>query len=107
MKGSGWLRARRRLRRGLGGRLGLLGEARKRRRTRDGELRQALAVERHTGVLQPVDELAVGQAVFARGGVDPHHPQAAEIALLSAAPDERVLERGVNRLLRGAVQLAL
>src|SRR5581483_9532006 len=39
--------------------------------------------------------------------VDPHDPQAAEVALLAAAADERVLQRGVDRFLRGAIQLAL
>src|SRR5262249_39422445 len=43
----------------------------------------------------------------ARGGVDPHHPQPAEIALLVAASDEGVLQRGVDRFFRGAIQLAL
>ena len=93
----------RRLRRGFG----LLGERRERGGARDGELRQALAIERDAGVLQAVDELPVGEAVLARGGVDADDPQPAEIALLAAAADERVLERGVDRLFRGAIQLAL
>ena len=57
--------------------------------------------------LQPVDQLAVGEAVLARGGVDADHPQAAEVALLAAAADEGVFERGVDRLFRGTIQLAL
>ena len=72
-----------------------------------GQLREALAVERDPGVLQAADHLAVGQPVFARRGVDPHHPQAAEVALLAAAADEGVLERGVDRFFRGPIQLAL
>src|SRR5206468_5987490 len=56
---------------------------------------------------QPVDELAVGKAVLARGGVDADDPQAAEVALLAAPAHERVLERGVDRFFRGAIQLAL
>ena len=80
---------------------------RERRRRGDRELREHLAVERVARGLEPGDQLAVGQAVLARGGVDPHHPQAAEVALLAAAADERVLERGVDRLFRGAIQLAL
>src|SRR3989475_5173890 len=85
----------------------LLRQAGKRGRARDGELRQALAIERDAGVLQPVDQLAVGEAVLARGGVDADDPQAAEVAFLAAPAHERVLERGVARFFRGAIQLAL
>ena len=88
-------------------RLGLLGQRRERRRAGDRQLREALAIERDAGVLQAVDQLAVGQAVLARRGVDADDPQAAEVALLAAAADEGVLERGVDRFLRGAIQLAL
>ena len=84
-----------------------LREAGKRRRAGDGELRQALAIERDAGVLQAADELTVGEAVLAGGGVDADDPQPAEIALLAAAADERVLERRVDRFFRGAIQLAL
>src|SRR5207245_6194623 len=45
--------------------------------------------------------------VLARGGVDADDPQAAEVTLLAAPAHERVLERGVDRLFRGAIQLAL
>jgi hypothetical protein len=45
--------------------------------------------------------------VLARRGVEPDDPQAAEVALLAAAADEGVLERGIDRFLRGAIQLAL
>src|SRR5207237_356421 len=57
--------------------------------------------------LQPVDQLSVREPVLARGGVDADDPQPAEIALLAAAADERVFQRGVDRLFRGAIQLAL
>jgi len=58
-------------------------------------------------VLQAVDELPVGEAVLARSGVDANDPEAAEVALLAAPPDERVLERRINGLLGRAIQLAL
>ena len=45
--------------------------------------------------------------MFARGGIDADDPEAPEVALLAAAADERVLQRGVDRLFRGAIQLAL
>src|SRR4029079_4564792 len=101
----------------LGGR-GLLGRARlcvrgrlrqpgERRRRRHRELREALAIERVARRLQPGDQLAVSEPVLACRRVDPHHPQAAEVALLVAAADERVLQRRVDRLLGRAIELAL
>src|SRR5258705_7924872 len=89
---------------GLGGHLR---EAREGGRRGDGELREALAVERVARGLQARDELAVCEAVLARRGVDPHHPQAAEVALLAAAADKSLLERGVDRLFRGPIELDL
>src|SRR6266516_2210283 len=96
-----------RVRGGLGGGLSCLGEAREGRRAGDRELGQALAVEGDAGVFQAVDQLSVGHAVLAGGGVDPDDPEAAEIAFLPAPADEGVFERRVDRLFRGAVQLTL
>src|SRR5690606_35082657 len=42
---------------------------------------QVLAVDLDAGLVQAVDQLAVGEPVLARGGVDARDPQAAEIAL--------------------------
>ena len=86
---------------------GGLRQLRERGRARDGEIGELLAVDRIAGGLQARDQLAVGDPVLARGGVDAHHPEPAEIALLAAPADERVLERGVDRLFRGAIELAL
>src|SRR5262249_27907844 len=58
-------------------------------------------------VLQAVHQLTVGQAVFAGGRVDADDPQPAEVALLAPAADERILQRSVDRLFRGAIELAL
>src|SRR5207237_328118 len=93
---------RRWLRRSLRGALGLLGDRRKGGGAAHGEFGKALPIERDTGVLQPVDQLSVREPVLARGGVDADDPQPAEIALLAAAADERVFQRGVDRLFRGA-----
>ncbi len=68
--------------------LGLLGERRERRRLVDGHVGEHLAVERHAGRLEPADQLAVGEAVLARRGVDADDPQPPEVALLAPASDE-------------------
>ena len=65
-----------------------------------GEIGQLLAIDRVARRLQTGDQLTVGNTVLASGGVDPHHPEPPEIALLAAPADERVLERGVDRLFR-------
>src|SRR5262249_61630623 len=56
---------------------------------------------------QASHQLPVREPVLSRRGVDPHDPQAAEVPLLVAAADECVLQRGVDRLLCGAIELAL
>src|SRR5919197_1001472 len=71
--------------RGLRGLLCLSRERRKRRRARDGELRESLAIEQHACVLETVDELPVGEPVLARGGIDADDPQPPEVALPAAA----------------------
>src|SRR5579871_5677710 len=43
------------------------------------------SVELDIGALQAVDELRIGQAAFARAGIDALNPKRAEIALLDAA----------------------
>src|SRR5690606_7159761 len=71
------------------GRLGprLLDQRGERLRIRDRQLRQVLAVDLDPGLVEAVDQLAVGQAVLARGRVDARDPQAAEGALaLLAVP---------------------
>src|SRR5262245_9862 len=82
---SGSLRSR-----GLGAGFGPFGEAGEGSRARNGELGEALAIERDAGVLEAADELAVGQAILACRGVDPDHPQPTEVALLPAPADERI-----------------
>src|SRR4029079_15294908 len=62
---------------------------------------------RAAGGLQAANQLRVGDPVLARGGVDSYHPQAAEVALLVLAADVGVLGGGIDRLFRGAIELAL
>ena len=58
---------------------------------------QSFADSRDARRGQPLDELAVGEPVFARGRVDADDPQTAEIALAVATSNERVLERRESR----------
>src|SRR5688572_32059795 len=92
--------------RGSGG-LCLFGELGKCRGFTRGELGQALAIELDAGVLQPEHELAVGETVLARGGIDAHDPQAAIVALLPLAPDVRIDARFLGRLFHELIELAL
>src|SRR5919112_4492440 len=69
---------------------GFLGKTSERLRVADGDVREHLAVELDAGLLEAVHELAVAHALLARGGVDPHDPEAAEVALLVAAVAVRV-----------------
>src|SRR3954469_17966348 len=68
----------------------------------DGDVGQHLAVELDLRELQAVHELAVRQALLARGGVDALDPQAAELALAVLAVAVRVGAR-LEQLLLGAL----
>src|SRR6185436_10667376 len=87
--------------------LRLRGDRGKRRRLRGGEIGEHLPIERAARGFQPANELRVGEPLLARGGVDAHYPETAVLALLVLAADVRVLERGVDRLFGGAIELAL
>src|SRR6187397_1369709 len=84
-----------------------LGEHLERGRMIHSQVREALAIEADTGGLETVDELAVAQSVQPRGRVDAHDPHAAEIALLAAAAGVGIVQRLVDGLLGGLIQLAL
>src|SRR5919112_4261867 len=64
---------------------GGIGKSAERLGVAHGDVGQHLAVELDAGQLEAVDERAVAQAILARGGVDAHDPQAAEVALAVAA----------------------
>ena len=64
-----------------------------------GDIRQHLAVDLDPGLLQPIDQPAVGQAVLAGGRVDTGDPQGAELALLLAAVAVGILAGLDDRLL--------
>src|SRR4051794_39185105 len=94
---------------GSGGRrrlTGGVGESGERLGVADGDVGEHLAVELDPGELQPVHELAVVQAVLARGGVDARDPQPAEVALAVAAVAVRVRVRLHDRFL-GALVVAV
>src|SRR6478672_11493519 len=63
---------------------------------------QHFAVDLDLGLLQPVDEAAVGEAVVAHRGVDALDPQAPEVALLVPTVAIGVLQRLLQPLLRRA-----
>src|SRR5688572_25352629 len=89
------------------GRFGFVRKLRKRRGLTRREFREALAIELDAGVLEAEHELAVGDAVLARRGVDADDPQAAVIALLELAAGVRVDARFFGRLFHELVKLAL
>src|SRR5262245_55223986 len=62
-------------------------------RLMDRQVRQHLAVDLDAGLVQAVDEAAVGQAVLAGGGVDALHPQRPEVALARLAVAIGILQR--------------
>src|SRR3954447_5920258 len=92
-----------RLRSGSGRLPGALGKASERLGVADGDVREDLAVHLDLGEAQAVHELAVGEALTARGGVDAGDPEAAEVALAVAAVAIRVAVRLEQRLLGALV----
>ena len=68
---------------------GDLGDAGEGRRIAHGDVGQDLAIEDNAGLLEPADERAVGEAVLASGGVEPHDPQSAQLALALLATGVR------------------
>src|SRR5215208_6380276 len=85
---------------------GGVGESGERLGVADGDVREDLAVELDAGELEAVHELAVAQAVLARGGVDARDPEAPEVALAVAAIAVRVRVRLHHRFL-GALVVAV
>jgi hypothetical protein len=68
----------------------------------DRHVGQHLAVDLDAGLVQAVDQAAIGQAVLAGGGVDALDPERAEIALADLAVAIGVLQRLLDRLLGDA-----
>src|SRR5690606_27491339 len=71
-------------------------------RLMDGHVGQHLAVDLDAGLVQAVDEAAVGQAVLTHRSVDALDPQGAEVALAGLAVAIGVLQRLLDRLLGDA-----
>ena len=82
--------------------LGLLDDRGKGARLVHGEVSHNLAVQLDAGQLGTVDELRIGQAFFAHGGVDALDPQGAEVALLDLAIAVSLLAGLIDRLLGNA-----
>src|SRR5229473_8415423 len=70
------------------------------------DIRKHLAVEGDARSLEAVNQLAVGQAVQARGGADALNPQAAVLALLDATVALGVTIGAIGGFLCGLVELA-
>src|SRR5215207_8130791 len=77
--------------------LGELRDASKRGRVANGEVGEDLAIDLDVCALEAVDELAVGEAVLTRCGVDPDDPQLAHLALALLPVARRVGERVQER----------
>src|SRR5437879_2192425 len=71
-----------------------------------GEIREHLAVDLHSGLVEAVDDAAVGQAIQTRGCVDTRDPERAKLTLLLPPVAIGVLARLDHGLLRRAVYLA-
>ena len=82
--------------------LGLLDDRLEGGRLADREVGQHLAVDRDPGLVEAVDESAVGEAEAAHRRVEALDPQGAERALAPLAVAERVLVRLLDRLLGDA-----
>src|SRR6266513_1677314 len=71
-----------------------------------GDVREHLAVDFDTGLVQAVDDAAVGESVQARRGVDARDPQCAELTLVLPPVAVRVLACLDDGLLGRAIDLA-
>src|SRR5215469_18192599 len=87
--------------------LGPLDELRKTGGVAHGHVRQNLAVDRDSGRLQAVDQLAVGDAVQTGSGTDALNPQTAVLPLADTAVALGITLRAICRFLGGLVKLAL
>src|SRR3954468_16224836 len=85
--------------------LGDLGDAGKRGRIANRDVSQDLAIESDACQLEPVDQLAVGQAVLASSGVQADDPQRAHLALALLSADIRVGHGVKQRLTCGPDEL--
>src|SRR5438067_334302 len=94
------------LRRLAARRVGLVHKRLERGGILQGHIGEDLAIQIHTGLLEPVHEAAIGCAGGLAGGADPHDPEGAEIALLEAAAFVAVAQRFLDGFLRRTVQLA-
>src|SRR5437763_13104445 len=88
------------------GGFGFFGELREGGGSTHGEIRQDLAIERHTGDFETVDQLPVSQAVLTRGRADALYPETAIIALFGAAIAKGITIGAIGSFLSGLGQLA-
>src|SRR4051812_35372428 len=82
----------------------LFGQLAEARRILQGDVGKHFAVELDAGLLQSVDEVAVGKAVQAGGGADADDPDRAVLALLLFASEVGELHATLHRFLRSLVE---
>jgi len=70
----------------------------------DSQVRQDLAVQSHSGILQTVDEQAVRQIILPAGGIYADDPQSPKISLLGSTVSVGVSQTLINGLLGGAIE---
>lgn len=70
------------------------------------QVTEHLAIDLDIGQIQSVDQLAVGEASVARGGVDPRDPKPAHIATALAAVSVSIRQGLEHSLVSSLVQLA-
>src|SRR5262245_2956004 len=87
--------------------LGRLDEVADRLRGACSEVGKRHAVDVSPCALRPGDELAVGDVMQTRCGVDADDPEAAEVALLAMTCDVREVAGAIGGLFGGAVELPL
>src|SRR3954453_11696770 len=80
--------------------LGDLSDAGKRSRIADRDVGQDLAIESDACLLEPGDQLAVGQAIRSGSGVQADDPQRAHLALALLTADIRIRHRVKQSLTR-------
>jgi hypothetical protein len=71
------------------------------------EIGKDLTIEIDSRLLQPMNQVAIGNAIQLGSGADAHNPQTAKVALANATVTHGVLQRLLNGFFCGPMQFAL